>query len=248
MFKKLLCAAALCASSSFAFWDVFPVLEDHHGETSAGVSFEKQGKNMELFPYIGTRYTILPNLELALTIPYFINLTGNNDNGVLNPIFTARYQFIPSMNVFLDIRIPSTESLYSSTAWGFCLGAQYSQKVSIVNFGAYVGLSVQTDGDEQISPPLGLDFGFETKFEFGFPIVPFIGAGAMMEIGKYSEDGHHIGNSHTGHLLVTPIAGLQFNINESFNIEASANTTLGKKDHLGGHTPIGTNIEFNMKF
>lgn len=37
---------------------------------------------MMLVPYIGSRYTVLPNLELGLVLPYYVNLNINNENGL----------------------------------------------------------------------------------------------------------------------------------------------------------------------
>ena len=37
---------------------------------------------MKLVPYIGSRYTVLPNLELGLVLPYYVNLNINNENGL----------------------------------------------------------------------------------------------------------------------------------------------------------------------
>lgn len=37
---------------------------------------------MMLVLYIGSRYTVLPNLELGLVLPYYVNLNINNENGL----------------------------------------------------------------------------------------------------------------------------------------------------------------------
>ena len=39
MFKKIILASALAISSSFATWDLFPVLENHKGQAKLATSF-----------------------------------------------------------------------------------------------------------------------------------------------------------------------------------------------------------------
>ena len=86
MFKQIALTCALIVTSSFAAWDLFPVLDNHKGETQVGVSFHTQGDTQSLTPYVGTRYTVLPNLELALVLPYYIQLNSmTTDSTIQQP-------------------------------------------------------------------------------------------------------------------------------------------------------------------
>lgn len=238
MLKKIVLAAALCATASFAFWDMFPVLENHKGEAEVGVTFEKAGDDKALVPHVGTRYTILQNLELAAFLPYYVILDDAYDNGVMNPILMARYQFLPIMNAYLDVRFPINGDVHLPDNWKFAFGLQYSQKISIVNLGSFLGASVSTSGENSISPPVILEFGAEADLDFSYPVIPFVGADVSMEIGKYTKDGKNLGGSHTGHLMAAPFAGLLFQISPTFSVKTRASTLLGKKDHVGEHTRI----------
>ena len=244
MFKQIALTCALIVTSSFAAWDLFPVLDNHKGETQVGVSFHTQGDTQSLTPYVGTRYTVLPNLELAVILPYYIQL-NSHDNGLDNPTAMIRYQFLENLNAFVDVSIPTTCANHTNTAWTFFFGAQYSQKFGIVNLGSQLGLSIQTPGKDKVSPPLLFQGAIETDFELGGPIVPFINVAAAMEIGKVTYNGKNRGSNHTGHGTVSPGAGATFNINQTFSIRALGRITFGR--HTGDDLPIGAFLCLNMR-
>lgn len=244
MFKKIALACIFFATASFATWDFFPVLENHKGETRIGATFAKQGKPMALVPYVGSRYTVLPNLELAMIVPYYVHLNINNENGLSNPEFMVRYQFLPFLNAFLDVEAPINKAPYTGDAWEFYFGTQYSQKFGIVNLGSELGFGLETSGDNDITPPFFLHTALEADFEFGIPVIPLIGAGATMEIGKYSRDGKSYGNSHTGHMQGKGFGGARFVINPAFNVEATGAVIFGK--HLEEDKPLYAHLKINM--
>ncbi len=248
MLKKAFLAATLCATASFATWDKFPVLEDHKGEIIVGAEFIKQGEPMQLTPYVGSRYTVMPNLELGVILPYYVNLNMNNENGLANPIFMARYQFLPMMNAFLDVRVPISNDPYNNSEWSFNFGAQYSQNLGVVDFGAELSLKVNTRGDDKESPPLRLNFGAEADFNLGIPLTPFIGADGLMMIGKFTHEGENFGRSYTGDMAVLPYAGLKYAVNSNVCVQASAKTVFGKEEVVGSDTPIIADLNLKMSF
>ena len=248
MFEKIALAAALCATASFATWDKFSVLEKHKGEIVVGAEFIKQGEPMKLVPYIGSRYTVVPNLELGLILPYYVNLNINNENGLANPVFMARYQFMPMLNAFLDVQVPISNDPYNNSEWSFNFGAQYSQNLGVVDFGAELGLTVNTRGDDEISPPLRLNLGAEADFNLGIPLTPFIGADMFMWIGKFTDEEGNFGKSHTGDLAVRPYVGLKYAITPNVSVQASAMTMLGKEKVVGPDTPIKADLKLKMSF
>ena len=253
MLKKLCLAAAFCATASFATWDKFPVLEDHKGEMAVGTEFFKRGDRMWLTPYIGSRYTVMPNFELGLILPYFVNLTKNNVNGLANPMFMARYQFLPMLNAFLNVQVPTDYETCASSEWSFNFGTQYSQNLGVVNFGAELGLTVNTSGEDKVSPPLKLNFGAEADFNLGVPLTPFIGADAFMWLGKFTYDGENVGVSHTGDFAVRPYVGLKYAITPNVTVQASAMTILGDEEVILSEmdvsdTPIMADFKIKMAF
>ena len=248
MFGKIALAAALCATASFATWDKFPVLENHKGEMVIGADFVRQNdfEPMQLEPYIGSRYTVMPNLELAVLLPYFVNLNKNNDNGLSNPILMARYQFMPSVNAFLDVVVPVSHGYNNYSAWVFKFGAQYSQNFGMVDFGAELGLGVNTRDDNKVSPPLRLQFGAEADFKLG-QLTPFVGFNALMLLGELTIDGEKV-DSFKGEIAVYPYVGLKYAITPNVTVQASAKTAFGYEAVKGPDTPIIADLNFKMSF
>jgi hypothetical protein len=175
-------------------------------------------------------------------------LNINNENGLANPVFMARYQFLPMMNAFLDVRVPISNDPYNNSEWSFSFGAQYSQNLGVVDFGAELGLTVNTRGDDKISPPLRLNLGVEADFNLGIPLTPFIGADMFVWIGKFTYEGENVGKSHTGDLAVRPYAGLKYAITPNVSVQASALTLLGKEEVVGPDTPIKADLKLKMSF
>ena len=250
MLKKLLLAAALSATASFATWDKFPVLENHKGEMTIGTGFVWQGDShpTQLTPYLGSRFTVLPNLELAVLLPYYVNLSMNNDNGLTNPELMARYQFLPFVNVFLEALVPISHTYNCYNVWVFNFGAQYSQNFGIVDFGAELGFSMNTKESSDFSPPYRLNFGAEADFKLNIPLTPFIGADALMLLGRITEDGENDGKNLTGKTAVYPYIGLKYAITPNVTVQATAKTAFGHEELLGSDTPIMADLKVKMAF
>ena len=250
MFQKLVLAAAFCVTASFATWDKFPVLENHKGEMVAGVGFVNEGSGgpMQLKPYLGSRYTVMPNLELSVILPYFVNLNLNNDNGLENPEFMARYQITPFLNAFLDVLVPISHGYNCYDVWVFGFGAQFSKNFGIVDFGSELGLSMNVRDDDGFSPPLRLNFGAEADFKLNIPLTPFIGADALMLMGSFTKYGKRDGEDLTGEFAVYPYVGLKYAFTPNLMVQASAKTAFGNKSILGSDTPIMADLKLKMSF
>ena len=246
MFQKLVLAAAFCATASFAAWDKFPVLENHKGEMVAGTGFIRDGEYepMQLTPYLGSRFTVMPNLELGVLLPYFVNLNKNNDNGILNPVLMARYQFTPFVNAFLDITAPIDDTYNCYNVWVFNFGAQFSKDLGIVNLGTELGLGV--NASTKFSPPLRLNFGAEAEFKVG-ALTPFVGFDALMLLGDFTIDGEKV-DSFKGEIAVYPYVGLKYAITPNVSVQASAKTAFGYEIVKGPNTPIVADLNLKMSF
>jgi hypothetical protein len=260
MFKKLVLAAAFCATASFATWDKFPVLEDHKGETVVGIGFDYEGSSelMLLKPYFGSRFTVAPNLELAVLLPYYVNLSEifctryvnlDNNNGLGNPELMARYQITPFLNVFLDVLVPVNQSYEYYDVWVLSFGAQFSKNFGIVDFGSELGLSVNVETDDDFSVPLRLNFGAEADFKLNIPLTPFVGADALVLMGHVTgknEAGEKYDDNLTGEFAVYPYVGLKYAITPNVVLQASAKTAVGKSVVIGEDTPFMADLKLKM--
>ena len=248
MLKKVFFVAALCATASFATWDKFPVLENHKGEIVVGAEFDKRSDPMLLTPYIGSRYTVMPNLELGVILPYYVNLNVNNENGLANPMLMARYQFLSVLNAFLNVQVPISNNLDNSSEWAFNFGFQYSQNFGVVDIGTELGLTMSTKGDDKEASPMKLNFGAEIDFNLGIPLTPFIGADAFIRLGEFYYDGGNFGNCIVGVFEALPYAGLKFAITPNVSVQGSAMVKLGKNDVELSDTPIVVDLKLKTSF
>lgn len=252
MFKKIALATALIASASFATWDKFPVLEAGKGQAKVGIDYMMNGDWSGLDIYAGARYTVIPNLELGLKLPYRVmsDYDGYDaPDGLRNLPLMVRYQFMQPMNAFLDVTLPIGEEEIDGDAVGFHFGVQYSEKLGMIDLGSEVGLALETEGDDKTTPPWKLNVGIEADFMLGGPLTPYIGADVDVELGKYTFDGDNVGNSHTGHMTIWPCVGATYSINEMIAIDASFSLGLGEDHMLGGEdTPMTIDVNAKINF
>ena len=237
MFKKIALAAALVATATFATWDKFPVLEQGKGQAAVGINDLMQDKGNQLSLGAKGRFTVIQNLEVGLAIPYviFTHWDGEDQkaDGLADIGLMVRYQFMPTMNAFLDIALPTcNEDLCGEDGpVGFHFGAQYSQNFGMVNFGSELGLAIETKGDDKTTPPWTLNLGAEGDFAINPMLTPYVGLDLAMLLGKYTYDGENGGDSHTGELGIEPYLGLGIAFNPMITLDLCAQFTFGK-DYL----------------
>lgn len=268
MFKKVALAAALCATASFATWNWFPVLENHKGEGQIGLKFDKAGDRKDLDLYAGVRYTVIPNLELGFKLPIRLmadmdgadeknglmadmaDMDGvDEETGLRNPTFMARYQFMPTMNAFVDVDLPIGKEEIDGDAFGLHAGVQYSQKFGMVNLGTELGLKLESEGDDETTPPWVLDIGAEADFEIGGIVTPFVGIELDMLIGKETVDGDNVGESYTGDMAFWPYVGANVVFSPMFNMDAFVSFGFGDDNvKESSDTPIAVNAQLNIEF
>ena len=230
MFKKIILASALAISTSFASWDLFPVLENHKGQarltTSYGTYSVDEADYDALDLVAGVRFTVVPNLELALNIPYrfFTYFADENTevDGFENPVYSARYQFIPSMNVFADVFIPvGDETLVEDGAWMFNVGLQFSTRFSsLLNFGSELGANLATCGENRYAP-FSAFVNTELDFTVTSQFTPYIRAKVNVELGGYEEDDGYEFSNNGGETYVDLGIGAKYAFNQIFSLDAS---------------------------
>ena len=182
MFKKIALAAALTASASFATWDYFPILDGGKGQAELDVAYFKIEKLSELQIAAAARYSITPNFELGIGIPFLLYAAYDGESyddvaGLGKIQLMTRYQFTPNVSAFVDFILPTCgdNTCDDDGAFAFHFGAQYSQKFGIVNFGSELGLQLETAGDNDVTPPWELNIGVEADFEVNPVFVPYVG-------------------------------------------------------------------------
>jgi hypothetical protein len=229
MFKKIILASALAIGTSFASWDLFPVLENHKGQTrftTTYSTYSDEGREYHALNLtLGSRYTVFPDLELALIVPYHVfsyyngNKIGTDGTGKI--WLLTRYQFIPSMNVFADIGFPNEYECYGEDPWYFDVGLQFSRKVNrLFNFGSQLEFATQTKGEGD-DIPLSTYAALELDFTVTEDFSPYIKTAGHLELGEYSDHGYQFSHGG-GDLYIASNIGVKYDFNETFSIDASA--------------------------
>ena len=225
MFKRIILACALATVSSFATWDLFPVLENHKGQAGLGATYHTYEYNDVDYRYLdlhaGARYTVIQDLELALSIPYraFVYIDDKNveNNEFGNLLFSTRYQFIPVMNVFADIYIPITHM--DEDIWGLDVGLQFSRRISqLINFGSQLGASLRTeydfsDGFFDVYGSACLRFAVTPQF------TPYFGTSINFSLGGFSDEGYEYSHGG-GNLYLGPYVGAIYDFNNTVSVDA----------------------------
>jgi len=164
--KKVIAAALICAVSSFAAWDKFPVIGDGKGESNISFYQSRQGAdNGDMDIDFKIRYSPLQNLEL---MSKFNGLGGNHIIGV-------RYQVIPVLSAGVDVGFPIPEA-----GWIFTPNIQFSTEItSALSLGSNVGASIYTKKDMnyqgmidvEYSRGVDLEAGIELDFALGKSVI-----------------------------------------------------------------------------
>lgn len=253
MIKKIALAGALAATASFATWDKFPVLEAGKGQAKVGFKYRMpEDKWSAADLYVGARYAVIQNLELGVVLDYrlFTHYDGEDakSDGLDNLPIMVRYQFMPTMNAFLDVTLPigADEVVGEDGEIGFHAGVQFSQNFGMISLGTEAGLALETAGDDKTTPPWKLNIGAEADFALGGPVTPYVGLDLIMELGKYTYDGDNVGEGHTGDLGIFPYVGVGYSINQMISLDASVSLGLGN-EHLVGDD-MDLTIDVNAKF
>lgn len=251
MFKRLLVSLAVAASASFATWDKFPVLEEHKGEALVGMGYSMYNRSSSLSGDFAVRYGVIRNLELAINVPYvfFVHEDGEDIDmdGLANVPVMGRYQFLPFMNVFADVRIPiGDESIYREKLWKVDAGLQFSSMFGdAVSLGSEVGVSYESENWWEVSPlelMLGveLDYRFLPQFKLKAGVDFYVSLG---EIYKGDYEPSHGGGTKRAVIY----GGAEYKITENFGVSIDAGVGVGK-DYYLGHTPLFFGGKFYINF
>ena len=82
MLKKIILAAAIATTASFATWDYFPVKESHKGQATVQFDDLIQDKWQTFTLTTGVRFSPVQNFEFGIKLPYvlFYLYDGKKEN------------------------------------------------------------------------------------------------------------------------------------------------------------------------
>jgi len=137
--KKVLVAALICAASSFAAWDKFPVIEDGKGEAKIAHSECRQGNSgCPGGDDFQIRYSPIDKLEVWAK---------------KESVIGARYQFIPIVSGGVDIGFP-----IPSSEWTFTPNIQFSTPLTdAIVLGSNVQVTIFTEQEKNLDLSAGVE-------------------------------------------------------------------------------------------
>jgi len=216
--KKVLAAALICAASSFAAWDYFPVIEHGKGEAKVGISQSRQGNQGGGGSEFEIRYSPLANLELMSS---FRNGFGGDY------ILGARYQIIPVLSAGVDVGFP-----IPGTAWSFTPNVQFSMPLTeALEFGSNVEVTINTEDSNKNTKDMELSAGVEFDLAVGKSTI-WVSCDLNMVLSD-SKTNPEIAPS-LGYIATVGNLALGTNIGLEFVEDAKLNTIIG--------------VDFSIKF
>lgn len=263
--KKILAATLLCAVSSFATWDYFPIKDAGKGEAKVGVSYFMQDKWSAIGLNAGARFSVIEGLEVALLFrghgegfsgfPLTLSYDGESCDGdecpptFAQPSIGLRYWLPAGVGIGLDVALPfQGEALGKSENANlvFTPAVQYSMKIGdAVELGSQISFSIPLESSEKYAPAKELGIGLELDFPLG-TITPFVGVDVAMEIGSPSYDGN-TDDDYEGSTGIAPYVGAIFKINDMLSADVGVAFGIGE-DYYGEEMPIviGANLSVNF--
>jgi len=250
--KKVLAIALLCAVSSFATWDKFPVKEAGKGEAKVGAGYLINAGGKDKLSIIGAtlgaRYSIIEGLEASLQVPFSLSASNDGESckeegdakcppSYGQPTLGVRYWLPFGLGIALDLDLPLQGDAFPAggkkddskgTPLNFYPTVQYSTNLtSELSVGAEVGLAIYGENSES-KKQKGMDLGLGVEFDYAIgSITPYVGVDIGMGLGKAKYDGTEIDDSKAETTIDIGLGGI-FKINDSMGADIGLTYGLGK--------------------
>jgi hypothetical protein len=240
MLKKILVALALVTVSSFAAWDMFPVLEQGKGEAKLGLTYNFHDDWDDLNLTSGVRYTVVPNLEIAL-----LNLDwrfygewadeGSSQDGLANPVISVRYWLPNNIGIFTDFELPVGDDSYTYTGFSLRGGVQFSTKlVDALSLGSEAGLAFYTEDDNDYTRGITTNISGELDYAIpSIPLTPFVGMEMLLRLMDSEWENNDLDDGGDAGLAITLGARYDFNPMISADLSLKIHTGDYYEDDYG---------------
>jgi len=244
MLKKIIVALALVTVSSFAAWDMFPVLEKGKGEAKLGLVYNFHDDWDDLNLTSGVRYTVVPNLEVAL-----LNLDwrfygewadeGSSQDGLADPVIGMRYWLQNNIGIFADLSLPVGDDSYNHGEFQFRGGAQFSTKLmDALSLGSEAGLTFYTEDDKNKTRGITTNLSGELDYAIPtMPLTPFVGLEMLLRLLDSEEN--NVDKNDGGD------AGLAITLGARYDFNPAISADLSLKIHTGNYYEDDDGDDFN---
>jgi len=239
--KKVLAAALLCAVSSFATWDMFPIQDAGKGEAKVAFGYAMpEDKLSAMGLNLGARYSIISGLEAAILLDGSAGEYGNGGyviscdydgntcpghagekeyTGLNNPIVAVRYWLPMGLGIAVDAILPfgSKAIVGDKPQFGLNAGVQYSQKFSDqLSLGSEALLNIinkEEHGGETYDMGMKLNLAVEVDYSFG-ATTPWVAIDLQPELSKGDKN-------ESDDMTLGLSVGATYDINQSMYAQAS---------------------------
>ena len=185
MIKKIILLAAAIATSSFATWDYFSLLEGNHKSVKAGLYYDMDDNWSQMGVKVGARMNIVPQFELSLQ-SFGFQFWGEWDcddcadggYGLRDLVIGARYALDPELYFFLDFNLPIGREKGAGTtppSQGeifLYFGAQHHRNIEAIKGAAYGAEAGVFWGFEHNDLERGLEVRLGGEFDYTLPSTP----------------------------------------------------------------------------
>ena len=187
MFKKVILLAAAIATSSFATWDYFGLLQNNQGSAKAGIYYDTDDDWSQMGLKVGARMNATPQLELSLQ-GFGYQFWGETDcdacseggSGLRDLVIGARYALDPELYFFLDFNLPIGKdkakgigtTAPSRHEMALYFGAQHHSDIKAINGASYGTEAGLFWGFEHHNLERGLELRLGGEFDYTLPSAP----------------------------------------------------------------------------
>jgi len=251
MLKKIIMAAALTASASFATWDYFPVQEAGKGTVEGGLYYDKHHSWSQAGLNVGARYSVVQNLELSIQGWGFQFWAENDCNGCANKgdgfrdmALGFRYQLNPNVNIFADLHLPIGGDEVTNDEIAVYAGGQFATPINNdLKLGTEAGLfwGFEHDHNER-----GLEMHLGGELDYTIPtaksVTPYLGMQIKTKITENTweacdpEENKCIekGDDSSGDMQFIIWVGASFAINQQLAVKGHLIVRSGDHNEMGG--------------
>ena len=187
MIKKILLLAAALATSSFATWDYFSLLQNNQGSVKAGLYYDTDHDWSQMGFNVGARMNLSPQFELSIH-SFGYQLWGETDcdnceeggGGLRDLAIGARFALDPELYFFLDFNLPIGKD--KKTGLGrtppskkemfLYFGGQHHKAIESIKGASYGAEAGIFWGFEHHDLERGLEVRFGGEFDYTLPSAP----------------------------------------------------------------------------
>ena len=264
MFKKIILAAALAVTASFATWDYFPVLPAGQGSAKGGLYYDWDGDWSQAGLEVGARFSLIEKLELSLQSWGYQfwseeDCKGcvNGGDGLRDLTIGARFEVAPMITAFLDFHLPIGNDDYSKNGHApstdeiaLYLGGQFSMEVPNApgfKFGTEAGIDW---GFEHNHYDRGLELHIAGEADYtiqSIGLTPLLGLKFKFKVFEDEwEDGagKEHGEDNSGHNQIQIWLGAQYAVVPNLSVLAKLIVRSGDPEMGGDASGLYAGVEF----